>query len=391
MARLPVPGADGSNWGEILNDFLLTSHNVDGTLRADSVAPSIVAASDSPEQFKKVAQFICDGDNDQDMINVAIAMLGDSGGRVQLSPGTFRCNDAIRLPRRTSLIGRGRSTILRAEGSWQAYDGSGPGGVIEAADEGTDKTYVADLVIDGNRYQGSDVHGIYYNITTRNDFDEGPDSAHVFSNIYIYETRRHGVFFKGTNMRASFLNSIRVYNVGDEGETVAHGFCLQTNDSFYSQCESGTASGSGFFIEGSNNRFTNCKAWFSDLSGWQVLNQRNQFAACEAQDNKEHGYYITTGPNSFSACHADSNSWDRDNNRSNFDGFHIPWGSRIQLMGCSAYDKDEGGRGHWQRYGFYIGRDAQHCQIMGTVKNNVSGAISGEGLNSGLNWVQVNG
>lgn len=33
MARLPTPGGDEGNWGEILNDFLRTEHNDDGTLR----------------------------------------------------------------------------------------------------------------------------------------------------------------------------------------------------------------------------------------------------------------------------------------------------------------------------------------------------------------------
>jgi len=33
MARLPEPGGDSGNWGEILNEYLLASHNQDGTLK----------------------------------------------------------------------------------------------------------------------------------------------------------------------------------------------------------------------------------------------------------------------------------------------------------------------------------------------------------------------
>lgn len=33
MARLPVPGSDENTWGDVLNDFLSTSHNADGTLK----------------------------------------------------------------------------------------------------------------------------------------------------------------------------------------------------------------------------------------------------------------------------------------------------------------------------------------------------------------------
>jgi len=37
MARLPVPGSDDGNWGQILNDYLSASHNADGTLKTGVV------------------------------------------------------------------------------------------------------------------------------------------------------------------------------------------------------------------------------------------------------------------------------------------------------------------------------------------------------------------
>ena len=43
MARLPKPGEDSGVWGEILNDYLLASHNNDGTLKANSVTSSTLA------------------------------------------------------------------------------------------------------------------------------------------------------------------------------------------------------------------------------------------------------------------------------------------------------------------------------------------------------------
>src|SRR5659263_766332 len=33
MTRLPTPGSDQGTWGNILNDFLATSHNSDGSLK----------------------------------------------------------------------------------------------------------------------------------------------------------------------------------------------------------------------------------------------------------------------------------------------------------------------------------------------------------------------
>ena len=48
MSRLPNPGADSGVWGDILNDFLLTEHNADGTLkmRADGTfEPAITSGA----------------------------------------------------------------------------------------------------------------------------------------------------------------------------------------------------------------------------------------------------------------------------------------------------------------------------------------------------------
>lgn len=40
MPRLPVPGSDGGQWGNILNEYLSVSHNSDGTIKS-SAAPSL--------------------------------------------------------------------------------------------------------------------------------------------------------------------------------------------------------------------------------------------------------------------------------------------------------------------------------------------------------------
>lgn len=40
MARLPQPGSDDGNWGNILNDYLSQTHNIDGTLKANTVGAS---------------------------------------------------------------------------------------------------------------------------------------------------------------------------------------------------------------------------------------------------------------------------------------------------------------------------------------------------------------
>lgn len=45
MSRLPVPGSDSGNWGDILNDFLAVEHTTNGTLKARSDGTLLLAAS----------------------------------------------------------------------------------------------------------------------------------------------------------------------------------------------------------------------------------------------------------------------------------------------------------------------------------------------------------
>lgn len=40
VARLPIPGQDDGTWGDILNEFLTTEHNADGTLKKASAITS---------------------------------------------------------------------------------------------------------------------------------------------------------------------------------------------------------------------------------------------------------------------------------------------------------------------------------------------------------------
>jgi hypothetical protein len=45
MARLPVPGGDENTWGDVLNAFLKTAHNTDGSLKSSAVDGAVSDAS----------------------------------------------------------------------------------------------------------------------------------------------------------------------------------------------------------------------------------------------------------------------------------------------------------------------------------------------------------
>ena len=53
---LPTPGSDNGTWGTILNNFLLVSHNTDGTLKNTALQSSDVVQSTSINQIISLSQ-----------------------------------------------------------------------------------------------------------------------------------------------------------------------------------------------------------------------------------------------------------------------------------------------------------------------------------------------
>lgn len=50
MVRLPTPGADEGQWGQILNDFLMRAHETDGALKENSVTAAAIAPNTIAEE-----------------------------------------------------------------------------------------------------------------------------------------------------------------------------------------------------------------------------------------------------------------------------------------------------------------------------------------------------
>jgi len=306
----------------------------------------------------------------------AIAAQSVLGGVVALSPGDFNCSGPVKVRSKISLVGSGRASELRATASWS-------GGLIHNHDPSTDKISISHLALDG---AGNSVMGIFLNVTSNGNFEDGsPDAANYITDVYVHNVGSHGVYITGNRNRAACLTRIRVWNAGK------YGFVINSGDGFIHQCESGSSGLDGFRIIKANNRFTSCKAWYSDKSGFYIGAVRNEFAACESQDNERHGFHIASGQVSLTSCHADSNSWNSAQPAASYAGFYIKQYARwVQLIGCQAYDKNEGGRGNWQRWGFLLGGNNSYCQIAGTARDNVFGPLY-EGNGSTNNSTDVLG
>src|SRR5882757_520626 len=56
MARLPEPGGDAGNWGDVLNNFLLTAHTPTGTLKDSSTIATASAQANGAQQKSEKGQ-----------------------------------------------------------------------------------------------------------------------------------------------------------------------------------------------------------------------------------------------------------------------------------------------------------------------------------------------
>ena len=169
MARLPVPGGDEGQWGDVLNQYLLTSHANDGTLRPSAIAskaddaavvhiagnetvsgiktftfspilPAPVSAADAvrkdyvdtvvaaaksyspativvaPVGSATKADYYTDGISDDVQIQAAINSLPAAGGKILLKQGTYNISAPIivSLAKGFVLEGEGWTTVLFA-------------------------------------------------------------------------------------------------------------------------------------------------------------------------------------------------------------------------------------------------------------------------------------
>lgn len=285
MARLPTPGSDVNSWGDVLNEYLSVSHNADGTLRGvetpagsqakvdahannttkhrGSGATIVVAANDSNALGKGVADYVCDGADDQVTINQAITSFA-GGGRVVLLEGNYYCSGAINIdknyvtiegqggtfsvnlrysagsPSRLAAIVVGQSSnmnrvILRnfaiqsGDGSGSTLAGSGHGIVINGNACTLDGLVIQDVNGDGVRF-GSNSGDVF---------------EHLVTGVSVIYPQNDG-FYIGPNV----LNSEFIRCVVDGGKNLAS---ARTRHGFYHQ--------------GAANKFVVCHPYFCQQNG----------------------------------------------------------------------------------------------------------------------------
>jgi hypothetical protein len=151
MARLPTPGADDGQWGDVLNDYLLVAHGADGTLNRAQVTGKLgyVQATDYGAAF--------DGSTDDAAaLQAAITDAISKNKPLLLAPGTAIVGTALSVTAPVTIIGSGReATTLKAKTGLNAYVIVFSGGT-----DGLVGAHFADFTIDGNSANQSAGGGI---------------------------------------------------------------------------------------------------------------------------------------------------------------------------------------------------------------------------------------
>ena len=173
----------------------------------------VVAAHDASDQSKAGADFVADGEGDQEEINAAIRALPEAGGTVQLTEGTFdirRVEGALGgvLIERSNvtLAGQGASTKLIQAPAQETN-------VIRIIGMGVGHVTIRDLYVDANRDGnplGEGAENVsharfeFCGIKAYRTFPGGPsgEDTHdiTIRNCHVVNARRLGIMLEGPNM-----------------------------------------------------------------------------------------------------------------------------------------------------------------------------------------------
>lgn len=294
MARLPTVGGDADNWGAVLNEYLETAHNADGTLKLDVKTLADLKAIDvttlTDKQQALVAGYSAPGDGGGGQFYYdAAATDADNGGTtLQLGSGAGRWKRIYSGPLSVKCFG--------ARGDGVANDTAAFASAIAAVDDISipSGTYLVDSIT------------INRNVTMRG---TGRKTAKIVVQSYTtYQTIKCGVLCRGAANSPSLadltqISGIDIEVTSNEAELVGVLVTRKLNlcDSYIHG-----APGDGVYfrsVNASNEAPYFCQfdsVWMKNNGGNGCTITENcnaiQFMNCQWSSNAGHGLHqISTG------------------------------------------------------------------------------------------------
>lgn len=188
-------------------------------------ATKIVAASNSTEESKDGADYVCDGTDDEVEIQAAIDVVSASvGGVVQLSEGLFTVGASVIVKANVYLKGYGRATIIKMAN----------GGTFPPIKPKSNSEF-SDLLIDGNAANAG--VGLAIGLLI---WDESNVKAHHF---WVKDTRYDCINIRGSDIE---LSSFELWNSSEGAgleirgaEETTHRRIRISNFSIHTACPQG--------------------------------------------------------------------------------------------------------------------------------------------------------
>ncbi len=289
-------------------------------------ATKIVAASDSPQAIKDIADYVADGESgngqttlDGDQVEINQALTAAAGGYVYLAEGTYVADATILIPNNTTLAGAGQGTVI------ELADIDATDNLIENSETspGTG-VVIRDLKLDGRKdlNSGATQNGLYYNNmdygrisnVTASNFDStgiylNSSDRVILSENFVSSNESRGIILTNTSINNTLSNNIVKSNRGG-------GISIAMNNNYNTV--------SGNLLE---------QNYDTGSSGIQISGNYNVFTDNFVEENAAYGVYVTGSNNTI------SNNTMRDNGGSTSNNaIYLSNASNNTIIGNSIYD-----------------------------------------------------
>lgn len=407
MARLPKVGSDNNTWGHVLNDFLLTEHNEDGTLKLRSenfvqttggVLPASVmrafadrGVAQSNTSYSKWDTVVYNGrrilitapytSNSSGFISAAnYVQLGgqhiyyayDFGYRADGSQASAAANtNALQLAINTAAASNGGTIVLPfgygfISGSLELKNrvwlqgSSTYGTVLQLADAANCNMVINHVSTNGTSDPNAMWCGVV-NLTLDGRKSAQSGSFHgIYFNTNPFNTAASSdLAFDPTHL----ISNVHVRNTSGDGIHLNG-----RSDTRVSSCKSSFCNGYGFRST-FDTHFDHCISESSGLAGFAVQNSSVQFVGCKSYNsgqvtaNGGHGFEVSgvgIGEITFAGC---------DAQQVKGYGFSITGSLSVAIEGCNVSQSSFGNGTAFCSYNLDA---ATYCTVNGTSQNTVA-------------------
>ncbi len=313
-ASRPASPTEGMVYYDSETKQLLTYAN--GKWQADRTDAFVVAASNSSQTHKDIADFVADGDTgaaaDGDQVQINQALTAGSGKKVVLLAGTYVADESITIPNNTTLTGVGNGTIVEF-GDIDTFDN-----LIENSDYTTATGIkIRDMKLDGRKDLNTtgNLNGVYFYAVGDASVNRAGGSL---ENIFVTNFSDSGFYIEDSDgntisNNTAKANSSAGYTFWESDNNTVNGNTAFGNDGWGFLVNSGsnfnTLSGntarsntwSGFNV-GGQNAVTGNTATSNSLDGIRVTSASDATVTGNvAGDNLQHGIFLDTSNNSVVA------------------------------------------------------------------------------------------